>query len=162
MMTAHFPDAVVLEGSAATSSAVAAELPHAEVFHYAGHGFAAGGLTGVYLADAPLTPLSLYGLALSSCRLAMLSACLTGIGGASTPGEAPSLVSALLDDGVKAVVASRWEVDSSASLALASMFYAHFQEAGDPARSLWAATAALRADPRFAHPFYWGAYQIYQ
>jgi CHAT domain-containing protein len=158
----HFANAVVLEGSAATSSAVAAELSNAEVFHYAGHGFTAGGLTGVYLADTPLTPLFLHGRALSVCRLAMLSACLTGIGGASTPSETPSLVSALLDAGVGAVVASRWEVDSHASLVIASKFYANFQEAGDAARSLWAATTALRADPQFAHPFYWGPYQIYQ
>jgi CHAT domain-containing protein len=161
MVAAHFTHAAVLLGSEARGSAVAAGLPDAEVFHYSGHGFTAGGVTGVYLADSPLTPFSLHAIELRSCRLTVLSACLTAPGGGDAQGDSPSLVRAFLDAGSSVVIGSRWEVESRASLMLMTRFYAQFENGGDAAQSLRSAAAALRTMPRFAHPFYWGAWQIY-
>jgi CHAT domain-containing protein/Flp pilus assembly protein TadD len=160
MVAAHFAAPRTLSGQAATGGAVAAELPQAEVVHYSGHGFSAGGLTGVYLADGALTPISLHGLSLSECRLTVLSACLTAIGGARAAGSL-SLAQAFLDAGAGAVIASRWEVDSRAGFQLMNELYAALDAGACAAQALKSASARLRQRTEFAHPFYWDAYQIY-
>ena len=68
----------------------------------------------------------------------------------------------ILDAGAGAVVASRWPVDSAATAALVSRFYASLNSAGDPVAALASARQQLRRETRFAHPYYWSAFQIYE
>src|SRR5579871_2396060 len=158
----EFPERETLLGPDATSGAIRGRLPQADVFHFSGHGFAAGGIGGLYLADGPFTSLHLRGSQLDRCRLAVLAACLTAIGQTDDADRPQNLVQSFLDAGVRTVVASRWEADSRASLALMPRFYDRLRESGSPTSALAEAAAKVRADAAFAHPFYWAGYQVYE
>lgn len=162
MVAAHFAGSKILLGRDATPESVTAGLPEAELFHYSGHGFAAGGTVGLYLAGQAMTPVLIRNISLGRCQLAVLSACSTAMDPTTGSRRTLSLVRALLDAGARTVVATRWQVDSSAGLALMTGFYERLRSSGDAAASLRGASRAVRADVRFAHPFYWAAYQIYR
>jgi CHAT domain-containing protein len=112
----------VLPGDRATADAVWEALPGAAVFHAACHGVASPAEpleTALLLADdRPLRVRDLLDRRLDNVGLAVLSACETAIVGEALPDEVIGLPVALLQAGVRAVVASMWAVPDTATAAL--------------------------------------------
>jgi len=123
---------------------------------------------------------------LSKCRLAVLSACETGITRLHGGGEMTGLPASLLVAGTKSVIASLWPVDDVATALLMDMFYSQWQggsgQEPSPAIALAKARLALSTLTRedilcrlgneveniipnctypFSHPFYTNAFQCY-
>jgi CHAT domain-containing protein len=161
-VASRFPGAKALTGADATLDAVRAGIERAGLFHFSGHGYAGPTVGGLYLTGNLLTSGTLQGLSLKSCRLAVLSACLTAKGQTEGLTNPDSLVHALLDAGVQTAVASRWDVDSAATAEWMERFYSDLTVSGDPAQALRHANRLVRAQPRYEHPYYWAAFQIYQ
>jgi CHAT domain-containing protein/tetratricopeptide (TPR) repeat protein len=88
-------------------------------------------------------------LSLKSCRLAVLSACESGLAREHAGGEMTGLPASLLVAGAKSVIASLWPVQDEATRLLMQSFYSSWQqEDGDeksPARALADARNWLRA-----------------
>jgi CHAT domain-containing protein len=92
-----------------------------------------------------------------------LSACNTAASGGPGGGEAlGGLAGAFLRAGARRVLASHWEVDSDATVALVTATFAAWARAPEAgaARALRAAQRRLLADPRLSHPSYWAAFTL--
>jgi CHAT domain-containing protein len=74
----------------------------------------------------------LVGLDLRGLRLAVLSACETGLGDVAGGEGVYGLARALHVAGCRDVVASLWQVDDQATAALMTLFYAHLWQQGQP------------------------------
>ncbi|RZK56292.1 MAG: CHAT domain-containing protein, partial [Pedobacter sp.] len=72
-----------------------------------------------------------------------------------------SPANSLLVSGVKSVVASLWSVDDEATSLLMSAFYENMGKSMPKAQALRKAQETLSHNPKFAHPFYWGAFILY-
>lgn len=69
---------------------------------------------------------------------------------------------AFLAGGAKSVIASKWNVSESATVQLAEEFYFHEWAAGTPKDvALQKAILETRKDPKFAHPYFWAAFDLY-
>jgi CHAT domain-containing protein len=179
----------ILQHEAATPAAVLAALPSYPVVHFSCHGsanFRSPLDSGLALAhDDILTLRDLLDLKLKGLRLAVLSACETGIPGTDLPDEVISLPTGLLQAGAAGVVSSLWSVADLSTMVLLSRFYELWRQQGlAPAAALRQAQQWLRTstgpdltpyvqashpelaaqlqnmtDQRpFAHPFYWAAF----
>ncbi len=97
-----------------------------------------------------------------------LSACETALGSgyfADTPAgdEFVALNRAFLAAGSASVMATLWQVDDAASVALIKQFYGRLRtsiDSGNAANALASAQRALRRSPPLAHPYYWAAYVV--
>ena len=91
--------------------------------------------------------------------LAVLSGCRTALG-KEVPGEGfVGLARGFLYAGVPRVVASLWQVEDEATAALMTHFYRGLLvDKKAPAAALRDAQLALREDPRWRDPFFWGAF----
>jgi CHAT domain-containing protein len=100
--------------------------------------------------------------------LVTLSACDTALGSgyfAELPigDEFVGLNRAFLAAGSAAVMATLWQVDDRASVALMKRFYGRLTVPGDqrnPALALAFAQRELRRSPQLRHPYYWAAYVV--
>ncbi len=164
----RFTRPVLLAQKDATISAVERELPAAELFHFAGHGFSNadnGGLllapgdgsSGVDVLDGKRLARQHWNL----CRLAVLSACSTGTGETRGPVNPESLVRQLLWAGVARVVASRWNVDAETGALLIDGFYEELLSGADVAVALQRAARRLRTNMATSHPYYWAGFQSF-
>jgi CHAT domain-containing protein len=126
-VAAKFPAARVLAGADAEVSRVAAELANVSLAHFACHAFAnkreplEGGL--IMSGDAVLSLSNVFSMNLTHLRLAVLSACETGVMGQILPDEAVSLPTGLMQAGVPGVVASLWSVPDISTALLMAKFY---------------------------------------
>jgi CHAT domain-containing protein len=184
-----FQNAQVLPHQQATKEAVLAALPKANVLHCSCHGSAnlaeplksglamTGDGEAAILTLNDLLSLKLQERETGGIRLAVLSACETGLSGTQLPDEVVSLPAGLLQVGVAGVVASLWSVDDLSTMLLLSKFYELWRtENKDPSEALRQAQIWLRdstagdiANSRglytptpdehfYAHPFYWAAF----
>ena len=128
--------------------------------------------------DELLTLRDFFTLQLQGIRLAILSACETGLPGTELPDEVISLPTGLLQAGVAGVIASLWSVADLSTMLLLTRFYDLCHNEQLPyAEALCQAQIWLRditageladqypdlyaPDPDqcpFAHPFYWAAF----
>jgi CHAT domain-containing protein len=100
--------------------------------------------------------------------LVTLSACDTALGSgyfAEMPvgDEFVALNRAFLAAGGASVMATLWQVDDRASVALMRRFYGRLRASiGEPdaANALAFAQRAMRRSPQLAHPYYWAAYVV--
>jgi hypothetical protein len=176
----------LLGGEAATREAVLEEIPCYSVLHFSTHGRAdleEPLQSGLLMAGGALSLGDLMDLRLEGARLAVLSACETGLPGAKLPEEAVSLPSGLIQAGVAGVVGSLWAVDDISTVLLMARFYDLWRKEGrEPPEALRQAQIWLRdstnaekeaffrhalpelgatrrfQDRDFAHPFYWAAF----
>jgi CHAT domain-containing protein len=189
---ATFPDSnnrQLLQHEAATPAAVLAALPSYPVAHFSCHGsanFQQPLDSGLAMAhDETLTLRDLLDLKLKGLRLAVLSACETGIPGTNLPDEVISLPTGLLQAGAAGAVSSLWSVADLSTMVLLSRFYQLWRTDGlEPPAALRQAQLWLRdstgpelapylqashpelaarlqqaANQRpFAHPFHWAAF----
>jgi CHAT domain-containing protein len=125
--TSLFPQQHILRKTEATRSAVLAALPNHSILHCSCHGYAnlvkplTSGL--VMSNDEVLSLRDLLDLRLVGARLAILSACETGIPGTTLPDEVISLPTGLLQAGFAGVAASLWSVEDISTTMLMFRFY---------------------------------------
>ncbi|MFA7764805.1 CHAT domain-containing tetratricopeptide repeat protein [Streptomyces sp. NRRL S-448] len=122
-------------------------------------------------------------LRLRACRLAVLSACQSGVSRLHGAGEMTGLPAAMLIGGARSVVATLWHVSDAASTVLMHHFYSYLDYSADdwhPAKALARARRRLATtsreeaieilgggkgvptgDPPFTHPKYTDAFQCY-
>ena len=128
---ASLPNHTLLRHEQATRPAIQALLPQHTALHFSGHGFAQLDSpldSGLVMAnDEILTLRDLLNLKLPGLRLAILSACETGLPGTQLPDEVISLPTGLLQAGVAGVVASLWSVADISTMMLLIRFYDFWQ-----------------------------------
>ncbi len=134
--------------------------------HFAGHAM-----------QDPLAPLYSY-LELSNRRVylyellqrrihspvVILSACETGIGGTPIPNPyrlVRAFSNALLRNGVRITLTSRWQVNDQATARFMEQFYAHLHTTGSFSQALQATQQSFIQDARWHHPAYWAAFYLY-
>ena len=126
---ASFSQHTVLKHAAATVEKVRSQLPHADIVHFSCHGKANLNdplNSGLLMSDGLLTLKDIFDLKLGDrggIRLAILSACETGLAGIENADEAISLPTGLLQAGVAGVVASLWSVSDLSTMMLLTRFY---------------------------------------
>ncbi len=152
---------------AATLEAVRAALvvkPGRDVLHFACHGSFDPGdplRSALYLAhEEPLTMAEIRDMPLAGTRLAVLSACQTGLTDfRDIPDEVVGLPAGFLQAGVAGVVSSLWPVDDAGTMLLMERFHRFRREEGlDPAAALRSAQRWLRDRTRSELSDYYGDY----
>jgi CHAT domain-containing protein len=140
-----------LQGAEATSQAVTAAMAGRAVWHFACHATAEPHMplwSHVVLAgDERFTVDKITKLRRSdaSTRLAVLSACSSGVIGVEAPDEVVGLPTALLHAGVAGTVATLWPVGDQPAALLSAEFYQRWRGGEpDPAAALRAAQTWLR------------------
>jgi tetratricopeptide (TPR) repeat protein len=160
----HFKNRRILSNNEATKESVLKFLSDAQVAHFSCHGFAdwANPIESCLLManDERLTINELLQVQLPYARLAVLSACETGIVGAKIPDEVVCLPSAFLRIGFAGVIASQWSVDEKSTAELMKCFYRFWLDKHmSPARALQCAQRQVR-DTYNTHAFYWAAFYL--
>ncbi len=118
-----------------------------------------------YLELAPagsgghLSAADLFALRLPPASLVVLSACESGRAEGGRTNEALGMVRALLYAGASALVLSSWKVDAQATELWMETFYREAQGHG-LAEAAQKASAAVRGQARFGHPYYWAPFQL--
>ena len=151
-----------LLGAAATKSAVLTRLTEATLIHLATHAFfdADNPLeSGIVLADGVLTAREVLQHRLQA-DLLVLSACESGQVGSLGGEELAGLSQAFLQAGVRSLLVSLWRVNDPATAALMQAFYTARQAGADKALALRQAMTQIQQDPRWTHPYYWGAFVL--
>jgi CHAT domain-containing protein len=85
------------------------------------------------LADGDLTLPEIFDLHLERPRLAVLSACETGVPGLELPDEVESLPGGMMQAGIPGVVGSLWSVNDLSTAMLITLFYDFWREKQLPA-----------------------------
>ena len=109
--------------------------------------------------DGKWSAAEMFALPFSQAKLVTLSACETGRVSGTHASEVIGMQRALIYAGANAVLLTHWKVDSQATLAWMKTFYREAARSSctEAARR---ATAALRARPEYAHPYYWSAFYL--
>jgi CHAT domain-containing protein len=150
----------VLGGSGADSAHLAAALPAAELFHFAGHAVLDDAEPDrSFLAVGPrgLTAGAIAALDLHRLRLVVLSACETMRSPDRSSGGFAGLADAFLAAGARGVVGSLWRVDDDTTRSLMAQFHRSYRRSGDPAAALREAQLAMRRAG--ASPSAWAAFR---
>lgn len=110
--------------------------------------------------DGLLRMYEIYNLPLDA-DLVVLSACRTAIGRQMRGEGVIGLTRAFLHAGASNVVTSLWSIQDRATAKLMEYFYEGLlRKSLSPAAALRQAQLRLRADPRFAHPYFWAAFSV--
>ncbi len=134
-----FGDCAVLRHDTATIEAVKSGLTEAVVVHFSCHGAAnldAPLNSGLVMSNGLLTLKDLLDLNLAKgagIRLAILSACETGLPGLENIDEVVSLPVGLMQAGVAGIIASLWSVSDLSTMLLLTKFYELWREQHLPA-----------------------------
>jgi len=159
----HSPD--LLLGQQATTSHVASAIGSATIFHFAGHALQTGSGTELLLAAATPGEKSPWidGEFLRrhpprACRLAVLSACATGVREAAWNHPLQDIIETLGSQGVPEIVATRWRIDSTAAIPFMDAFYQSLAQGTSVAVALTSARRVESEKSLYASPYYWGAY----
>jgi CHAT domain-containing protein len=111
--------------------------------------------------DGVLTALEASSLDLAATELVVLSACETGLGAVGAGDGVFGLQRAFSMAGARSQVLSLWRVDDTATRKLMVGFYERLAGGASRLEALRQSQLALLADPATAHPFFWGAFQLY-
>jgi CHAT domain-containing protein len=145
----RFAHARVLAGKDASLDEALSEIANYPVLHFACHGasdFVEPLNGGLVLADDDVLTLRHFlDLSLPETRLAILSACETGVPSSQLADEVFSLSSGLLGAGVKGVIASLWPVADLSTMMLMTRFYQFWRDQKlSPAAALQSAQMWVR------------------
>jgi CHAT domain-containing protein/tetratricopeptide (TPR) repeat protein len=157
-----------LRGSFAGVNAIRHDLRRSEIFHFVGHAAVLPEMSGLALAEIdPQTGRprffdaeSIRPETVQHLQLAVFSACNTGASSASGGSGTEGLTQSMLRSGVPHVVASRWSVDSTQTLAFMNLFYQHLVSDGSVTDALRLAQLGLALQPSAPHPYYWAAFGV--
>jgi len=109
--------------------------------------------------DGILTALEISELDLSQTRLAVLSACETGLGVVKSDGLF-GLQRGFKLAGVHSIVMSLWNVADDATSLFMRRFYSYLLQGHSPREALEHARDYLRRGNRFSHPYYWAGFVL--
>jgi len=159
----HFANTRQLTEGQATLSNVMMELPHANILHFAGHAGVVSGKHGLLLKSSIVSSRTtvldadaLRTIPLSDLKIVVLSACSTENAFGGTLLTPEGLGNAFLRQGVPHVIATRWNVDSSAGRTLIRAFYDAIASGRSVSQSLADAQSRVRRiEP---HPYYWAGF----
>lgn len=107
----------------------------------------------LYFNDLSALPLA--------AELAVLSACETNLGKYVAGENVLSLASAFTAAGARSTLTTLWAVSDEATKDLMVAFYRAVAEGKTRSEALAEAQASHRANPDFAHPYYWSAMTLY-
>jgi CHAT domain-containing protein/tetratricopeptide (TPR) repeat protein len=160
----HFATSQLLVGDRASIEEIKRDLPQAAVFHFAGHAGMNNGEVGLLLntsaSDSSTAAFTASDVkSLPVLQLAVLSACSTEQGSSPTILDPESLVRAMLRAGAADVVASRWNIDSTATGHLMPRFYDLLLSGKAVPAALNEAEISLRQE--YVHPYYWAAFAAF-
>lgn len=137
-----------LHGSAATIAAVKEEIQKADVLYFFTHanaGWQEADQARLKLADGYLTLPDIFALDLNRARLAVLSACETGVPGLELIDEMIGLPAGMLQAGVPGIVGSLWSVKAiSTAMLMVQFFFLWRKEKHTPQDALLRAQVWLR------------------
>ena len=102
----------------------------------------------------------LEGLRLTKGKLAVLSACQTDRGQGDHWLDRDNIAVTFLSAGFPQVVASRWDIDSSATTTLMSTFYRSITEGNSVPLALRNAAETTRQLPLYKHPYFWASFSV--
>lgn len=165
-VAATFGTAPVL-GAEATASRLRREGGAADIIHLAVHAHReddGGGLLELAPKGAAgfLRARDVLSMSLTETNLVVLSACDTAAGPVAAGDSMATLNRAFLIAGSPTVLATLWPVADDASSALMTSFYQHLRES--PARgypdALQRAQKDVRAEPRWASPYFWAGFMV--
>jgi CHAT domain-containing protein len=156
-------DAAAAVGENATGARFLELVAGNNPVHVAAH--AAPGIDNPYFALIQLAGEDLYLHQLRgrtmSAPLLLLSACDTALAERLRSDQATTFATTLLENGVGAVIVTRWKIDDELTVPLMLDFYAELQAGRTPARALGAAQrAAVAEGGERAHPSFWAAFQV--
>ena len=167
-------DSTIYADSRATESMAKFSLTHKKYIHFATHGVLnySSQFSKSYLKFLPdkdtstgnngqLTIREIQSLPIEECDLVTLSACETAISKELAKGWTISPANSFLERRVKSVVASLWKVDDEATSILMDEFYNNLNKKLDKVDALRLAQETLSKNPKYSHPFYWGAFVLY-
>lgn len=164
-----YPNSRTLVAAAATKSAFLAELPRADVVHFAGHAVENRDdprMSALVLApdrqhydSGALRAGDIAALRLPQARLVVLAACDTADGPVTRSEGVHSLARPFLEAGVPNVIATLWKVDDTLASELFRRFHRHFIASGDPTSALRAAQLDMLhgQDAALASPRAWSS-----
>ena len=170
-LSALYPGARVLEGGAATPSALVRGLRGAGIVHFAGHATfddTHPGRSSLVLAPergAPgggsLTADSLAGLELGGVRLVVLSACQTLRARGGRSGGFAGFAAALGGAGAGGVLGSLWRVDDELTGPVMQTFHRRYHTVADPSRALREAQLQMlrSSNPALRAPAAWAGFR---
>ena len=161
-----FHDAKLFVGAEATRENLLQYASGADVLHLATHGLSDPiDALNNYLALAGSGRLSqeeIFNLELSDTSLVTLSACNTALSNTTEYDFVASIAEAFWIAGSRSVVASVWSVDDDSTERLMTEFYRGLKEDGlGKAEALQKAQLAVRAEPRFQHPYFWAGFMLF-
>ena len=144
------------------SPEIADDMARAQIFHFAGHADTSLQSSWPELVGIRATELLRSGVMRGSeIQIAVLSGCSTSRGTSGQFDDGNSLVRTLQAAQVPTVVASRWPVDSTASIVLMKDFYSRLLTGEEPSQALTEAEHTVRSQAQFAHPYYWAAFSVF-
>jgi hypothetical protein len=164
----NLPDSVLFTDEKATATAFRKNASQSTLFHFAGHGISYGGFGALLLAalpgrgpanDAYFTAHEIADIPLPRMQLVVLASCSSGVGEQSGVINLDSLTRAFLEASAQRVIASSWEVDSSATADLMAAFYDRLESGNTTAESLRQAELAVRQAK--SHPYYWAGFRVF-
>jgi len=171
------PDAAVLNGTAATKTALK-KIAGPRILHIATHGFfledlrsdsedpmlrsglVFAGVNAVSSADddGVLTALEASNLDLRGTKLVVLSACETGLGDVKNGEGVFGLRRAFVVAGAESLLMSLWQVSDDATKDLMTSYYTLLSRGETRAEALRQTQIAMLRNPDTAHPFFWAAF----
>lgn len=108
--------------------------------------------------DGVLTALEVLGLDLSGTKLAILSACETGLGEIHEGEGVYGLRRAFQEAGVSSIVTSLWEVSDAGTQTLMTAFYKRLLTGETPHKALRDAQLEMLHKPEWSAPYIWSAF----
>ncbi len=158
-IAAALPEAHVLIGASATTEALLAAIPRADLVHIACHGIYRPEnplFSSVQLADRAITASEILELDLGGA-LVILSACESGRQG-GLAAEPVGLAWAFLAAGARGLVVSQWVVNDVVTSDLMALFHRHLADGEHPAAALRHAQLTVRATT--PHPYFWAPFSL--
>jgi len=154
---------VLLLGAEANKERVMREMDSAEVIHFAGHYVIDGSsplMSRMLLAGGDLSAFEIAGKHLNQTKLAVLSACQTGLDKYYDSEGPVGLARSFIAAGVPMVVASEWPVDSDVTAVLMTSFHRNRRSGLNTFESLRKAQMQMLHGPDELHhaAYYWAAF----
>jgi CHAT domain-containing protein len=121
--------------------------------------------SGLALAGADggagiVSALELASMDLIGTKLAVLSACETGLGDLKNGEGVFGLRRALVIAGAEAQVVSLWQVDDEATRTMMVEYYTRLEAGGGRSEAMRATRMAMMRNPQTTHPFYWASFLV--
>lgn len=101
-----------------------------------------------------------YGLKLDKVSLVTLSACESGLGRIARGDEIMGFTRSFLTAGASGLLVSLWPVADDSTELLMTTLYGELAKGRQAAAAMQAAQVAVMQQPRFAHPFFWAAFDL--